>query len=155
MQPPSGMKPKTVRDLLISLGLSAGLGAAGPACGSSLTVSNPPPPDGSSDVANPPPPDSGSDTAAGGRGGTGGVSNPPPGGSFGGGGATAGSGGSGGAGGGGGNGGTGGSGFGGFGGGNVFPPRPDASGDLGGSPDAESTADGGADGSEADGHEAD
>ena len=144
------MKPKTVRELLISLGLTAGLGAAEPACGSSLVVSNPPP-DSGYEVSNPPPPDSGYDTAAGGRGGTGGVSNPPPGGTFGG-DAAAGNGGSGGVGGIGGTGGLAGSGFG---GGNVFPPQPDASGtDLVGSPDADASADGSAD-SEADGHETD
>ena len=50
------MKPRTVRDLLVGLGLTAGLGAANPACGGSF-VQNRPAPD--SAVTNPPPEDSG------------------------------------------------------------------------------------------------
>ena len=74
------MKPRTVRDLLVSLGLTAGLGAANPACGGSLNpqpepmVTNPPPEDSgiptTFDASNPPLPDAAPWPDA--------VTNPPP-----------------------------------------------------------------------------
>ena len=130
---------------MISLGLSAGLGAANPACGGALTTPNPAPPF----VTNPPPSDAGPapDSGLGGRGGAASVTNPPPpdaslegwdaAGGQGGLAGTIGRGGT-----------------GGYGGGNVFPPRPDGSGGSGGSSDAD-VVDGAADGGEMDGHEVD
>jgi hypothetical protein len=144
------MKPRTVRDLLVSLGLTAGLGAGTPACGGSLTpnpteppVTNPPPFDGGPiESSNPPPPDANDWRDA--------VTNPPPDALPGVGGA-GGIGGVGGGGGGGGGGGTGGIGGAAGVGGAIVIPRPDA--DTSDTSDAD-VVDGDADVSEA-GHELD
>lgn len=124
----SCMTPMSVRDLLVRLGLTAGLGSSIVSCGGSTQITNPPPPHDGAAGATDAPADSGRAGGGGAAGssGTGGVGNPPaPSGAGGGGGsAAAGSGGAG-----GGAGGQAGSGIAGVGGwmGTWNPPPPDGS----------------------------